>query len=118
MTYIEQEKTKNLTFNTLENYLVKIRDLEATLKDNDKYNKKWKVISNLIQCFTGKLNKTKSSKKVLYFMKLLVHFIYFIYLCIYSFIYLCICFLFRLLLFCTVKNVIPHFPLSETITSE
>lgn len=48
MTYIEQEKTKNLTFNTFENYLVKIRDLEATLKDNDKYNKKWKVISNLI----------------------------------------------------------------------
>ena len=40
MTYIEQEKTKNLTFNTFENYLVKIRDLEATLKDNDKYNKK------------------------------------------------------------------------------
>ena len=48
MTYIELEKTKNLTFNTLENFLVKIIDLEATLKDKDKYNKKWKVISNLI----------------------------------------------------------------------
>ena len=28
-----------------------MRDLEADLKDNDKYNNKWTVISNML-CFT------------------------------------------------------------------
>ena len=43
-----KEKTKlektNLNFNILKNYLAKLRDLEANLKDSDKYNKKWTVI--------------------------------------------------------------------------
>ena len=34
----------------LKNYLTKIRDLEDNLKDNDEYNKKWTVISNIL-CF-------------------------------------------------------------------
>ena len=34
----------------LKNYLTKNRDTEANLKDNDKYNKKWKVVSNML-CF-------------------------------------------------------------------
>ena len=43
------EKTKNLISTySLKNYLTKIRDLEANLKDNDKYNKKWAVISNML----------------------------------------------------------------------
>ena len=43
-----KEKTKlektNLNFNILKNYLTKLRDLEANLKDSDKDNKKWTVI--------------------------------------------------------------------------
>ena len=39
---------KNLNFNIDTNYLTKIRDLEANLKDNVKYNKKWTVISNML----------------------------------------------------------------------
>ena len=31
---------KDLNFSTLKNYLTKIRNLEANLKANDKYNKK------------------------------------------------------------------------------
>ena len=33
-------QNKDLNFNILKNYLTKVRDLEANLKDNDKYNKK------------------------------------------------------------------------------
>ena len=45
-------QNKDLNFNILKNYLTKVRDLEANLKDNDKYNKKWSVISNVLPCFT------------------------------------------------------------------
>ena len=45
-------QNKDLNFNVLKNYLTKVRDLEANLKDNDKYNKKWSVISNVLPCFT------------------------------------------------------------------
>ena len=41
-------ENKDLNFNILKNYLTKIRDLEANLKANDKYNKKWAVISNIL----------------------------------------------------------------------
>ena len=41
-------ENKDLNFNILKNYLTKIRDLEANLKDNDIYNKKWTVISNML----------------------------------------------------------------------
>ena len=44
-------ENKHLNFDVLKKYLTKIRDLEANLKDNDKYNKKWTVISNIL-CFT------------------------------------------------------------------
>ena len=44
-------ENKDLNFDVLKKYLTKIRDLEANLKDNDKYNKKWTVISNIL-CFT------------------------------------------------------------------
>ena len=40
-------ENKNLIFNMLKNYLTKLRDLEANLKDNDKYDKKWTVVSNM-----------------------------------------------------------------------
>ena len=39
---------KDLSFNILKNNLTKIRSLEANLKANDKYNKKWTVISNIL----------------------------------------------------------------------
>ena len=45
-------QNKDLNFNILKNCLTKVRDLEANLKDNDKYNKKWSVISNVLPCFT------------------------------------------------------------------
>ena len=45
----ETRKNKDLNFNILQNYLTKNRDLEANLKDNDKYNKKWTVIRNILQ---------------------------------------------------------------------
>ena len=41
-------ENKNLNFNIPKNYLTKIRDLEANLKDNDKYNKNWTVISSML----------------------------------------------------------------------
>ena len=40
-------ENKDLNFNILKDYLTKIRDLEANLKDNDKYKKKWILISNI-----------------------------------------------------------------------
>ena len=43
-------ENKNFNFNMLKNYLTKNRDTEANLKDIDKYNKKWKVVSNML-CF-------------------------------------------------------------------
>ena len=52
----------NLNFKILKNYLTKMRDLEANLKANDKYNKKWAVISN-IAMFHKKIMKTKGSKR-------------------------------------------------------
>ena len=42
------EKTKILNFNTLKNYLTKLRDLETNLKDNDEYKKTWTIISNML----------------------------------------------------------------------
>ena len=45
-------QNKDLNFNILKICLTKVRDLEANLKDNDKYNKKWSVISNVLPCFT------------------------------------------------------------------
>ena len=36
----QPREDKNLNFNILKNYLTKIRDLEANLKDNDNCNKK------------------------------------------------------------------------------
>ena len=42
------EKTKILNFSTLKNYLTKLRDLEANLKDNDEYKKTWTIISNML----------------------------------------------------------------------
>ena len=42
------EKTKILNFNTLKNYLTKLRDLEANLKGNDEYKKTWTIISNML----------------------------------------------------------------------
>ena len=45
-------QNKDLNFDILKNCLTKVRDLEANLKDNDKYNKKWSVISNVLPCFT------------------------------------------------------------------
>ena len=50
-------ENKDLNFNILKNYLTKIRDLEANLKVNEKYNKKWAVISNILQCFMKNLKK-------------------------------------------------------------
>ena len=41
-------ENKDLNFNIVINYALKIRDLEASLIDNDKYNKKWTVISNML----------------------------------------------------------------------
>ena len=41
-------ENKDLNFNILKNYLTKLRDLEDNLKDNDKYNKKWAVISDML----------------------------------------------------------------------
>ena len=43
---------KTLIFTYLKNYLTKIRDLEANLKDNDRYKKKWTVISNMLKSST------------------------------------------------------------------
>ena len=39
---------KNLNFNILKKYLTKIGDLTDNLKENDKCNKKWTVISNMV----------------------------------------------------------------------
>ena len=51
-TYIyKARENKDRNLNILKNYLTKLKDLEANLKDNDKYNKKWTVISNML-CFT------------------------------------------------------------------
>ena len=58
-------ENKDLKFNILKDYLTKIRDLEANLKDNDKYNKKWTLISNILYNVSKKKIKAKSSKKVL-----------------------------------------------------
>ena len=44
-------ENEDLNFNMLKKYLTKIRDLEANLEENDKYNKKWTAISNILQCF-------------------------------------------------------------------
>ena len=44
-------QNKDLNFNILKNYLTKVKDLEANLKNNDKYNKKWSVISNVLPCY-------------------------------------------------------------------
>ena len=41
-------ENKDLNFNILKNYLSKIRDLEANLKANDRYNKNLAVISNIL----------------------------------------------------------------------
>ena len=41
-------ENKDLNFNIPKNYFRKIKDLEANLKANDKYNKKWAVISNIL----------------------------------------------------------------------
>ena len=40
-------ENKSLDFNILKNYLIKLSHLEANLKDNEKYSKKWAVISNM-----------------------------------------------------------------------
>ena len=45
-------ENKDLNFNILIDYPTKIRDIDANLKDNDKYNKKWTVISNMFNSFT------------------------------------------------------------------
>ena len=44
----QARENKDLNFNILKNYLTKIRDLEANLKTNDKYNKTWTAISNIL----------------------------------------------------------------------
>ena len=44
-------QNKDLNFNILKNYLTKVKDLEVNLKDNDEYNKKWSVISNVLPCY-------------------------------------------------------------------
>ena len=41
-------ENKNFNFNILKNYFTKLRDLESNLKDTDKYNKRWTVISNTL----------------------------------------------------------------------
>ena len=41
-------ENKDLNFSIPKNYLTKLRDLEANLKDNDKYSKIWTVISNMM----------------------------------------------------------------------
>ena len=46
--FYKARENKDLNFNIVKNYLTKIRDLEANLKANDKYNKKWAVISNIL----------------------------------------------------------------------
>ena len=46
-TYKAREN-ENVHFNILNNYLTKLRDLEANSKDNDKYNKKWTVINDML----------------------------------------------------------------------
>ena len=38
-------ENKSFNFNILKKYVTKIRDLEANSKDNEKYGKKWTVIS-------------------------------------------------------------------------
>ena len=40
-------ENKDLHFNILKNFLITLKDFEANLKDNDKYNRKWTVISNM-----------------------------------------------------------------------
>ena len=56
-TYLYKvRENKNLNFNILKNYLTKIRDLESYLKSNDKYNKKWEVISNISYNVLQKIN--------------------------------------------------------------
>ena len=56
-------ENKSFNLNILKNYLTKFRDLEDNLKDNDKCNKKWTVISSVM--FHKKLIDIKSIKKVL-----------------------------------------------------
>ena len=66
--------------------------------------------------FRKRLIKTKSSKKVLQLIKLLVHFIslfVFMFILFLNIIYLS--FILILLLYCTVKSAIPPFPISETV---
>ena len=46
--FYKSRENKNLNFNILKNYLTKNRNLEGNLKDNDKYNKKLTVISNML----------------------------------------------------------------------
>ena len=41
-------ENKNLTFDVFKNCITKIRNSEANLKENDKYNKKWIVISDMM----------------------------------------------------------------------
>ena len=55
-------ENKDLNLNILKNYFTKIADLEANLKDNDKYNKKWTVISNIL-CFIKNYLKQKVVKR-------------------------------------------------------
>ena len=81
----------------IENHLTKIKDLEANLKDNDKYNKKWTVYI----MFHKKLIKTKSSKKML-FIHLSISF--YVDLFIYLFIYL---HFFHIIISCFVQLKIP-----------
>ena len=49
--FYKARESKDLNFNILKNYLTKIRDLKTDLKGNDKYSKKWTVISSIL-CFT------------------------------------------------------------------
>ena len=44
-------QNKDLNFNILKNHLTKVKDLEANFKNNDKYNKKCSVISNVLPCY-------------------------------------------------------------------
>ena len=41
-------ENKSLNFSILKNYRTKFRDLEANLKGNDKYSKKWTVINSML----------------------------------------------------------------------
>lgn len=41
-------ENKIFNFNTLKNYVTNMRDLEANSKDNEEYEKKWTLISNIM----------------------------------------------------------------------